>query len=193
MTGVPAHLQMLLDTAALTTADLRSLRNVLIAGSAAPPTLMRRVRQRICPVVVRAYGALEGAATFCLPHDPPDRSETIVGRPVPEVCEIRVVDDEGRDLEPRQVGEVSGSGPFAPLGCGLRIRGTEQRLTDTLSRAPPPISDIDRARSQRRPGAPRRSDKLAPRTERQGAQACPARLARLAPADPTSEGRHVGN
>ena len=116
MTGVPTHMQMLLDSPALAGADLRSLQNVLIAGSAAPPTLVREVRDRICPVVVQAYGASEGVATFCLPDDPPGRSETTVGRPLPEVCEVRVVDSAGRDVEVGQVGEVWGRGPFAPLG-----------------------------------------------------------------------------
>ncbi len=126
MTGVPTHMQMLLDSPALVEADLRSLQNVLIAGSAATPTLVREVRNRICPVVVQAYGASEGVATFCLPGDPPVRSETTVGRPLPEVCEVRVVDSAGHDVPVGQVGEIWGRGPFAPLGyVGATLKAGE--------------------------------------------------------------------
>jgi acyl-CoA synthetase (AMP-forming)/AMP-acid ligase II len=131
ITGVPTHYQMLLDSPTIETADLSSLRTVLCAGAGASPGLIREIRSRLCASFAQAYGASEGLASFCVPGDPPDKVETTVGRPLPGVCSVRIVDPYGQDLEPGCEGEVWGRGPFAPLGyVGPPEPGTSNRTPD---------------------------------------------------------------
>src|SRR3954452_19490029 len=60
--------------------------------------------------LVEFYGMTEGGGTCILEaHAHPDKLHT-VGRPA-EGSDIRLIDDDGREVEPGQAGEVVGSSP----------------------------------------------------------------------------------
>ena len=63
--------------------------------------------------ILAAYGLTENHAlgAFTAPDDPPEIVATTVGRPVPGV-EMRLADDEGRDVARGQAGEILMRGPF---------------------------------------------------------------------------------
>lgn len=87
--------------------DLSSLRTVLVAGAATPVPVMQKMMQ-MAPVTITGYGMTEVAGFVTYTH-PSDAAETIaltVGKVAPEF-ELRVVDDQHRDVPLGVVGEVA--------------------------------------------------------------------------------------
>jgi acyl-CoA synthetase (AMP-forming)/AMP-acid ligase II len=104
---VPAMVELLLADPAGENADLSSLSMVSV-GSApiAPATLLRL--QRLLPnaMVTNSYSMTEAGTAYCvLPPGELEKRPGSVGKPLPP-AEIRVVDDEGAELPPDEVGEI---------------------------------------------------------------------------------------
>ncbi len=104
---VPAMAQLLIHHPDFESADLSSLR-LLVLGSAplAPNTL--RVLQAKLPgaAVLNSYGMTEGGhATFTMDPEAARTRPGAVGRPTPPV-EVRIVGDDGESLPVGEVGEV---------------------------------------------------------------------------------------
>ena len=74
------------------------------------------------------YGCTEGFVTI-LDRDEAVRKSGSVGRPT-QFFEMRIVDAEGRDLPPREVGEIVGRGPIRMQGYYKRPDLTEQAVRD---------------------------------------------------------------
>ena len=106
MTGVPTQWALLLDRADLDGADLSDLRIVASGAAAAPPELIRRVRETLgCPML-NGYSQTEaGVISGTVVGDPDEVVATTVGRPRAEVA-LRIVDPAGDDVPPGEVGEV---------------------------------------------------------------------------------------
>jgi fatty-acyl-CoA synthase len=84
---------------------LRSLRALFCGGAQLPAALATRALDRLGPVLYNFYGATEtGLVTIATPDDLRALPGTI-GRALPG-CEIRLLDDEGRDVAPGDVGEL---------------------------------------------------------------------------------------
>ncbi|HEU4464645.1 MAG TPA: class I adenylate-forming enzyme family protein, partial [Gemmatimonadota bacterium] len=82
-----------------------SLRFVAVAGGRLAPALALALREALAPAdLVVMYGQSEATARLtCLDPEWLPRAPGSVGRPIPGV-EIEVVDEEGRALEPGEVG-----------------------------------------------------------------------------------------
>jgi acyl-CoA synthetase (AMP-forming)/AMP-acid ligase II len=106
---VPAALQMILDSPALTSTDLASLRNIMYFGSAIGAETVRRARELIGCNLVQHYGTTETwIITVLRPEDHDVAQSTRLascGVPVPFV-KIRVADAMGNDVERLTVGQV---------------------------------------------------------------------------------------
>jgi long-chain acyl-CoA synthetase len=74
------------------------------AAAPCPPELKRRLIEWWGPIVIEYYGASEGGGTLVRADEWLARPGT-VGRPWPGAG-VRVLDDEGKDLPPGQVGAV---------------------------------------------------------------------------------------
>jgi fatty-acyl-CoA synthase len=98
--------------------DLSSLRQVIIGGSAAAPTLVRGLEEVLGVEAVVGYGLSETAPilSIALPRnvlsaaEPPERRlerQAMTGWPIPG-ARLRVADSEGRDVRPdgEQIGEI---------------------------------------------------------------------------------------
>lgn len=105
---VPPQFTMVLDRPAMESADLSSLECVLCAGSPLRRELKRQAMERISPRLFELYGFSEGFATMLRPHQHAKKFET-VGTPVIGF-EVRILDDEGRELDPGEAGEIAGYG-----------------------------------------------------------------------------------
>jgi long-chain acyl-CoA synthetase len=104
MVPTQLHRLMLLPEATRRRYDVSSLFRVMHAAAPCPPELKRRLIEWWGPIVIEYYGASEGGGTLVRADEWLARPGT-VGRPWPGAG-VRVLDDEGKDLPPGQVGAV---------------------------------------------------------------------------------------
>lgn len=105
--GPPTVFQSILNHPGLPSFDLSSLRLAVTGAAVVPVSIIRRMREELrFDNVVTGYGMTEttGTISMCRHDDPPEVIAETVGRPLPGV-EVRVVDDDGRDVAPGQAGE----------------------------------------------------------------------------------------
>ncbi|WP_420626337.1 AMP-binding protein [Candidatus Poriferisodalis sp.] len=106
--GPPAIFQSLINFAGLDEYDTSSLRSSLTGAAAIPVETVVAMRERLgFETVLTGYGMTEthGLAAICASDDPPELVATTSGRALDGV-ELRIVDDEGRDLPIGQPGEI---------------------------------------------------------------------------------------
>ncbi len=105
--GVPYHVNMLLQRAPLDRHDLSALRFLTISGShLASETLHALARRFPSAQVVFMYGMTETSTRACaLPPERMVEKAGSCGRPIRGVA-LRVVDDDDRDLPAGRTGEV---------------------------------------------------------------------------------------
>ncbi|QNA86610.1 AMP-binding protein [Sphingomonas sp. So64.6b] len=106
--GPPAIYQsLLLAQKASAAADFSSLRVAVTGGAPVPSVLVERMRDELgMRNVVNGYGMTEhGAITMTRQGDSPDVIANSCGYPLPGV-ELRVVDDDGRDVTSGMAGEI---------------------------------------------------------------------------------------
>jgi acyl-CoA synthetase len=113
--GVPAMLRLLLASPVLEGADTSSLRVVVLGGASAPASLLHAIEDRLGCQCVLDYGSADGVNCHPLLDDPPDKRYSTVGRPLPGLSSVRIVDEHGRDLPPGEPGEIWARGPISPL------------------------------------------------------------------------------
>ena len=105
--GAPTIYQTLLDHPNLGQYDLASLRVAVTGAADIPVDLIRRMRSEL-PFrrVLTGYGLTEGGTcTGSRPEDDPETIATTAGRAMVDV-EVRIVDQEGREVERGEAGEV---------------------------------------------------------------------------------------
>lgn len=93
--------------------DLSSLNFVVHMGAPCAPDIKRRMIDWLGPIVHEFYGSTESsAALFCTAQEWLDHPGT-VGKPVAG-AEVRVIDYDGQDCEPGQIGEIYTRLSFLP-------------------------------------------------------------------------------
>ncbi len=130
MGGVPFMALQLLDAYDPARHDLSSLRSVATGGAPAPPALVARLQERLPGVLPgNGYGMTEtsSVAIYNFGIDFRRRPDSI-GRVVP-VMDARVVDDDGVDVGPGEVGELWMRGPNVVRGYWQRPEETEAGFT----------------------------------------------------------------
>jgi 2,3-dihydroxybenzoate-AMP ligase len=96
--------------------DLSSLRTLCVGGSRLNAGPARRVLDEIGSVLTQVFGMAEGLLCYTRKGDPEDVVVETQGRPVSPDDEIRVVDEDGRDVPAGQVGELLCRGPYTIRG-----------------------------------------------------------------------------
>ena len=96
--------------------DLSSLRVFINGGAKLAPELRRRVEERFGCEYQENFGTGEGLINMTRIGDPEAVRFHSSGRPVSEGDEIRVVDEEGRELPQGQIGELVVRGPYTIRG-----------------------------------------------------------------------------
>jgi acyl-CoA synthetase (AMP-forming)/AMP-acid ligase II len=141
---VPTMVKQLIDHADFAKYDLSSLQNLSYGGAAMPFPVVRRAIEMFPTTVgfVNAFGQTETTSTLTVlgpddhrldgtPHEVELRLRRLksIGRPLPDV-ELKVVDDEAKELPIGEIGELwvrtprvmkgygSGGGPTSPLQDG---------------------------------------------------------------------------
>ncbi|WP_052666513.1 FadD3 family acyl-CoA ligase [Nitriliruptor alkaliphilus] len=106
--GPPTLYASLLDHPRLAEVDRSSLRLAVTGAATIPVSLIERVRDELgFDTVLTAYGLTEatGVVTVCRRGDDAETVATTSGTAIPGV-EVRVVDEEGRDVPTGERGEV---------------------------------------------------------------------------------------
>lgn len=113
--GAPFYLQTMLAAAADEKLDLSSLRNYMVGAASVPPQLVEDA-QRVGVVAYRAYGSSEHPVlTTGVAEDPLEARAGTDGR-LTAGNEVRIVDDDGRDLPVGVDGEIWCRGPEQFVG-----------------------------------------------------------------------------
>jgi acyl-CoA synthetase (AMP-forming)/AMP-acid ligase II len=117
---VPTMVKQLIDHADFGNHDLSSLQNLSYGGAAMPFPVVRRAIEMFPKTVgfVNAFGQTETTSTLTVlgpddhrldgtPHEVELRLKRLksIGRPLPDV-ELKVVDDDGKELPTGQIGEL---------------------------------------------------------------------------------------
>jgi len=96
--------------------DLASLKAVQNGGARLPPELRARLRERFGCTPQEIYGTAEGLINMTRLDDADALLLESSGAPVSELDEIRVVDDDGRDVADGEAGELVTRGPYTIRG-----------------------------------------------------------------------------
>lgn len=113
--GVPTMFQRMAADPSLAAVDTSSLRAIVCGGAMVDPATIHRCIEAFGCRFVSLYGSADGVNCHNLPDEPVDVALRSVGRPHPPVCEIRIVDEEGRPLAPGRQGEIVARGPLSPM------------------------------------------------------------------------------
>jgi acyl-CoA synthetase (AMP-forming)/AMP-acid ligase II len=104
---VPAMARLLIHHPEFDSADLSSLKRLILGSAPLAPATVERLQDRLPgAAILNSYGMTEGGhATFAMDPDGARTRPGAVGRPTPPV-EVRIVDDGGRVVPIGEVGEV---------------------------------------------------------------------------------------
>jgi 2,3-dihydroxybenzoate---[aryl-carrier protein] ligase len=114
---VPALLIRLINDPSIGKYDLSSLRVIQSGGQRMQPEVRLRTKQLIPSVTVQEnFGMSEGMLFFVRLDDSEEVRLETCGKPLSPDDEVRLVDDEGREVAPGEVGELTCRGPYTLRG-----------------------------------------------------------------------------
>ncbi|HWS15067.1 MAG TPA: class I adenylate-forming enzyme family protein, partial [Candidatus Methylomirabilis sp.] len=129
--GVPSHYAMLIGRSRFLESDWPHLRYMTCAGGPLPVAHIQRIRKALPKIRLHVmYGQTEGAARLSsLDPELVESKIGSIGRGIPGV-ELRVVGNDGRDVEPGDVGEIVARGKNLMIGYLGDPGGTAEVLRD---------------------------------------------------------------
>jgi len=114
---VPALLVGLINDPAIGKYDLSSLKVIQSGGQRMQPEVRLRTKQLVPSVTVQEnFGMGEGMLFFVHLDDPEDVRLETCGRPVCPDDEVRLIDDDDREVPEGEVGELCCRGPYTLHG-----------------------------------------------------------------------------
>ena len=96
--------------------DLSSLRVLQVGGARLNPEAARRVRPSLGCRLQQVFGMAEGLLNYTRLDDPDHEIVETQGRPCSPDDEIRIVDEEDRDVRPGSPGHLLARGPYTIRG-----------------------------------------------------------------------------
>ncbi|WP_234193642.1 acyl-CoA synthetase [Pseudacidovorax sp. NFM-22] len=134
---VPTMIKRLIEHPRFADFDLSSLKLMLYGAAPIDATLLAQAMAALPGAdFAQAYGMTELAPTVVTlgpeEHRPGPQRERLLraaGRPVP-IAEVRIVDGEGRELPPGEVGEITARGPMVMQGYWNKPAETAAALRD---------------------------------------------------------------
>jgi 2,3-dihydroxybenzoate-AMP ligase len=114
---VPALLIRMINDPSIARFDLSSLRIIQSGGQRMQPEVRLRTHELIPSAFVQEnFGMSEGMLFFVRLDDPQEVKLETCGRPICEDDEVKLVDDEGREVPDGEVGELTCRGPYTLRG-----------------------------------------------------------------------------
>ncbi|MFQ5861395.1 MAG: (2,3-dihydroxybenzoyl)adenylate synthase, partial [Dehalococcoidia bacterium] len=114
---VPALLIHWINDPQIQEYDLSSVRVINSGGQKLQPEVKRRIEELIPSCKVQeVFGMAEGLCIFVRLDDPDEVRMETVGRPISPDDEVKLVDDEGQEVPPGEIGELTCRGPYTLHG-----------------------------------------------------------------------------
>ena len=114
---VPTLLIRLIHDPSIGKYDLSSLSVVQSGGQRMQPEVRLRTHELVPGAFVQEnFGMSEGMLFFVRAEDPEEVRLGTCGRPISSDDEVKLVDDEGREVAPGEVGELTCRGPYTLRG-----------------------------------------------------------------------------
>jgi long-chain acyl-CoA synthetase len=130
LTGVPAMYKMMLaETQALRQYDVRSVRFAMCGSAEVPDELLSDFRRAFNAPIAESYGLTEGGPVPLTNTRWGLKKRGSCGREIPG-CDVKIVDDEGRQLGDDQVGELATRNPGLAKGYWKLPEATAKRFRD---------------------------------------------------------------
>jgi long-chain acyl-CoA synthetase len=127
--GVPTMFSAMLHSSSAGKTDVSSLRLCNSGGSAMPVEVMRSFEETFGCIVLEGYGLSETSPVASFNHPHSERKPGSIGTPIRGV-EMRLVDDEGKDVAGGEVGEIAIRGENVMKGYWQRPEETEKAIPD---------------------------------------------------------------
>ncbi len=127
--GVPTMYNAMLNCDAREQHDHSSLRLCCSGGSAMPGELMRGFEKAFDCKILEGYGLSETSPVASFNHPDKERKVGSIGTPIAGV-EMKLVDDDGNDVEQGEVGEIVIKGHNVMKGYWNREEATEEAIVD---------------------------------------------------------------
>lgn len=114
---VPTNLALMLRHPSMDKYDLSSIRLWWCAGANVPYPVALEAESKLGGVIINGLGATDFGGYTIHPLNAPQRKRLLtVGKPVPGMSEIKIVDNNGQEVRQGEVGEVWSRGPAAVSG-----------------------------------------------------------------------------
>jgi long-chain acyl-CoA synthetase len=127
--GVPTMYSGMLNAPDAESYDVSSLRTCISGGSAMPVEVMKAFEEAFGCIVLEGYGLSETSPVASFNQPDKERKPGSIGLPVRGV-EMRVVDDEGKEVTTGDVGEVAIRGENVMKGYWKRPEDTAKAIPD---------------------------------------------------------------
>jgi long-chain acyl-CoA synthetase len=127
--GVPTMFAGMLHSPDAGSTDVSSLRLCVSGGSAMPVEVMRAFEEKFGCIVLEGYGLSETSPVASFNHPHAERKPGSIGTPIAGV-EMRLVDDDGKDVPAGEVGEIAIRGENVMRGYWERPEETAKAIPD---------------------------------------------------------------
>ncbi len=127
--GVPTMYHAMLNAPGHEDADTSSLRVCVSGGSAMPVEVMKGFEKAFDCIILEGYGLSETSPVASFNHPDRDRKPGSIGTPIKGV-EMKVVDDDGGEVEQGGVGEIVIRGHNVMKGYWNRPDATAEVMRD---------------------------------------------------------------
>jgi long-chain acyl-CoA synthetase len=127
--GVPTMFTAMLHDDSKDDVDLSCLRVSLSGGSAMPVEVMKGFEEQFDCHILEGYGLSETSPVASFNHPDKERKPGTIGTPI-EGVEMKLVDDDGNEVETGDVGEIVIKGHNIMKGYWNRPDATEEAIKD---------------------------------------------------------------
>lgn len=128
---VPALLITWLDDELIDNTDLSTVEVLNTGGQKFQPKLKRRTNRKFSNATIQeVFGMAEGLLTSPRLNDPEQILMQTVGRPMSPADEVKLVDDEGKEVEEGEIGEMICQGPYTFRGYYKSPEHNQESFTE---------------------------------------------------------------
>jgi long-chain acyl-CoA synthetase len=127
--GVPTMYAGMLNAPDAESYDVSSLRSCISGGSAMPVEVMKSFEEAFGCIVLEGYGLSETSPVASFNRPDLERKPGSIGVPVRGV-EMKLVDDDGKDVAEGEVGEIAIKGENVMKGYWGREDATKESIVD---------------------------------------------------------------